>query len=500
MTKLKFNPAILSFLPILIFIPLCIEIFKNIHLGGIDLASEFLKAALFPSFNVDVLITLIYRLNETIFIALSSWAISITFGVLFGLLSSRIFYKILNLPETIGKAIKYFLLFTRSIHESVWGLVLIQIYGLNISIGIISICIPYIAINSKVISEQLENINPKLIESIVQLKANKLSSLLSLIWSPILSVINNFGVYRIECILRSTSILGLFGLGGIGTSIYLSFQELNFNEFWTYLWGLGLLIIAIKVVLKELQKNKFHLKISILITIFLISFSILSSINFFTLLIKPTSILVFSIKNIVISKNNFISFYFFKSIFETIILSISAIAITISLPPICLLIFNDKGGKLFLRILSFLIRLIPPPVTILIFLIFNEPSISIASLALGLYNASITFKLLNKNLNNLDKSEFIALNSLGISNRLSWIYGLYNKQLKNYLIYCAYRSDILIRETAIVGVIGGIGLGWRLQESISSFAWEELVIILIAYSSIAITGEFINTKIKSNFI
>ena len=500
MIKLKFNPTFLSFLPVLILIPLCIEIFKNIHSGGIYLASEFFKAALFPSFNIDVLMTLIYRLKETIFIALSSWAISITFGVLFGILSSEIFYKIFNFPGTIGKAIKYFLVLTRSIHESIWGLLLIQFYGLNISIGIISICIPYIAINSKVISEQLENINPRLIESIVQLKGNKLSSLLSLIWSPILSVIKNFGVYRIECILRSTSILGLFGLGGIGTSIYLSFKELNFNEFWTYLWGLGLLIIITKVIFKELQKSKFHLKFSILITIFLISFSILSFIYFFNLLIKPNSILIFSIKDIYIQRNNFISYDFFKLIFETLILSISAVAITISLPPICLLIFNDKGGKLFLIILSFLMRLIPPPVTILIFLIFNEPSISIASLSLGLYNASITFKLLNTNLNNLDKSEFIALKSLGLSKRVSWIYGLYNKQIKNYLIYCAYRSDILIRETAIVGVIGGIGLGWRLQESISSFAWEELVMILIVFSSIAIAAELINNKIKSIFI
>jgi phosphonate transport system permease protein len=48
------------------------------------------------------------------------------------------------------------------------------------------------------------------------------------------------------------------------------------------------------------------------------------------------------------------------------------------------------------------------------------------------------------------------------------------------------------------GVIGSVGLGWQLQESLSSFVWEEVIVILFAYSSIAIIGELINGKIKSN--
>ena len=48
-----------------------------------------------------------------------------------------------------------------------------------------------------------------------------------------------------------------------------------------------------------------------------------------------------------------------------------------------------------------------------------------------------------------------------------------------------------------MGVIGSVGLGWHLQESLGSFAGEEVIVILFAYSSIAIVGELINGKIKS---
>jgi len=133
-------------------------------------------------------------------------------------------------------------------------------------------------------------------------------------------------------------------------------------------------------------------------------------------------------------------------------------------------------------------------------LMFNEPSISLAALSLGLYNASITHKLLTFNLDNIKMDQFIAINSMGVAKRIAWLYGLFIKQSKNYLVYCSYRTDILIRETAIIGIIGSVGLGWQLQESISSFALEEILIILLAYSSIVLVGEIINGKIKKNFI
>tara|TARA_Y100000589_G_C27088491_1_gene602839 strand:- start:798 stop:1196 length:399 start_codon:yes stop_codon:yes gene_type:complete len=131
---------------------------------------------------------------------------------------------------------------------------------------------------------------------------------------------------------------------------------------------------------------------------------------------------------------------------------------------------------------------------------FNQPSISLAALCLGLHNAGITLKLLTSNLKNLDRKYLITLNSIGSPKRISWLYGLFSKQSASYLNYCSYRSDVLIRETAIVGVVGSIGLGWQLQESISSFAWEEVSIILLSYSSIVIIGELINGKIRKYFI
>ncbi len=497
MNKLKLNNTVLSFLPILVCIPLGYQLITNIHFGGFKLLQEFLISAFNPKIDNEIIFTVINRLNETILIGFFSWLVSIIFGAIFGILSSNIFYKIFNIPNFFYSIIRFFLTIIRSIHEVVWGIILIQIYGINFSIGIIAICIPYIAVNSKVFAEQLETIDYKSFESINQINAPKFSSLLTLIWNPIINTFKNFGLYRLECSIRSTVILGIFGIGGIGTSIFLSFQALNFRELWTYLWSLAILIILSGLIFKKMKFNSTNKFISIFfIAVFFIT--ILFSFSYFLYFIFNNFENSNSVSSLFKSSSDLGLFDFLKLILETIILGLLSTGIAISLPPLVIGIFNNNASKIYIKIFAFLLRLIPSPVMLLILLNFNYPSLSLAALTLGLHNAGITSKLLFTNLDSQDKKNYIAMKSLGISKKTSWLLGLFSQQAKSYLAYCAYRSDIIIRETAIVGVIGRVGLGWQLKESLSSFAWQEVTIVLIAYSSIAIVGELVNGKIKNS--
>jgi len=498
--KLKINNTIISFLPILVFLPITYQIINDFHIGGLDLFLEFVKAAFTPKINKEIINISITRLNETLFISFTSWLISIIFGCFLGILSSDIFYKFIRIPLFIKYLLRIILNIIRSIHELVWCLILMQIFGINISIGILAICLPFIAINAKVIREQLELLSEEIIESITSSNGYNFSSLITLIWSPIIKIIKTFGLYRFECSIRSTVILGLFGIGGIGTSIYLSFQALNFNEMWTYIFSLSCLILFTKQILKPLKVKRINssitvvlISISILITFYCVYFLINLLINNYYL------------SNLLLSKTIFLNTLnlpndYFKSIFNTITLAIFASGIAISVPPILLLISQNKYYIITLRGLAFIIRVIPPTIIILILLMFNTPSLSLAAITLGFYNAGITFKLLNDNLSEIDRNHYSAFKSIGISKRSSWLIGLFLKQSKSYLSYCAYRSDIITRETSIVSIVGSIGLGWQLKESLSSFAWNEVFIIICSYSSIAIIGELINDKIKSKII
>jgi len=498
--KLKLDHTLISFLPILVFLPITYQIINDFHIGGLELFMDFIKSAFTPKINKEIIDISITRLNETLFISLTSWIISIIFGCFFGILSSNIFYKLIKIPVFIKYLLRFILNIIRSIHELVWCLVLIQMFGVNISVGILALCLPFIAINAKVINEQLELISTELIESITTLNGHNFSSLITLIWSPIIKIIKTFGIYRLECSIRSTAILGLFGIGGIGTSIFLSFKSLNFNEMWTYIFCISSLIFFSKRILEKFKIKKINSNLFIVI-IFISILITFYCIYFLINLLKNN----YYLSNILLSKPIFFDFLnlpdnYLKSIFDTVALSILASGIAISVPPFLLLISQNKYFIITLRFFAFIIRVVPPTIIILILLMFNEPSISLAAITLGFYNAGITFKLLNDNLSEIDRNNYIAFKSIGISDRSSWLIGLFIKQSKSYLYYCAYRSDIIIRETAIVSVVGSLGLGWQLKESLSSFAWNEVFIIIISYSSIAIIGELLNDKIKSKLI
>ena len=500
MQKLKLDNTLISFLPIVVFIPITYQIINDFHLGGLELFLDFIKSAFTPKINKEIINISIVRLNETLLISFLSWIISIVLGTILGIFSSDIFFKLIRIPVYIKYLLSCFLNIIRSIHELVWCLILMQIFGINISIGILAISIPFIAINAKVISEQLELISTEKIESITIFEGNKLSSLITLIWLPIIKIIRTFGFYRLECSIRSSAILGLFGVGGIGTSIFLSFQSLNFNEMWTYIFSISLLILLLKKILKEFKIKKINTNLIIIITFISILITLYYIYYFINLLINNFYLSNFLISNTLFFNSINFSENYLKSIFDTIIMSIFASGIAISVPPFLLLISQNKYFINFLSFIAFFLRVIPPTVIILILLMFNEPSLSLAAITLGFYNAAITFKLLNYNLNENDKKNYVALKSFGKSNRSSWLIGLFMKQSKSYLSYCAYRSDIIIRETAIVSIVGSVGLGWQLKESLSSFAWNEVFLVMISFSLIAIIGELINDRIKAKLI
>ena len=52
-------------------------------------------------------------------------------------------------------------------------------------------------------------------------------------------------MYRLECAIRSSSVLSFIGLGGIGFQIQISLQDLKYNQVWTFMFFLIGMIIVI---------------------------------------------------------------------------------------------------------------------------------------------------------------------------------------------------------------------------------------------------------------
>ena len=75
------------------------------------------------------------------------------------------------------------------------------------------------------------------------------TALFTALGPPLLPQVISYSGYRLECALRSATLLGVFGLGGLGTELRLTLQSLAFNELWSGLW----LLLAVMLLLEALM-------------------------------------------------------------------------------------------------------------------------------------------------------------------------------------------------------------------------------------------------------
>ncbi|ERT03516.1 putative phosphonate ABC transporter domain protein, partial [Lyngbya aestuarii BL J] len=83
---------------------------------------------------------------------------SILIGLIGGLFSSEIWWRSLS-PQLFGTPwlfIRSLLAIPRSIHEAIWGLFFVNIFGLDPLVAILAIAIPFGTITAKVFSDILD--------------------------------------------------------------------------------------------------------------------------------------------------------------------------------------------------------------------------------------------------------------------------------------------------------------------------------------------------------
>jgi phosphonate transport system permease protein len=185
----------------------------------------------------------------------------------------------------------------------------------------------------------------------------------------------------------------------------------------------------------------------------------------------------------------------------TLALTLLAAVLAVGLPPLQLLVSAPwPPARLLVRLSWALARLWPPPLTALLLLLLLQPGVVTAALAMGLHNAGILGRLLAEALADGSPAYEQALASGGVGPRLAMLYGRYPAIARPYLAYGAYRADVLLRETVVVGMVGATGLGSQLLESLSSFAWDQLLALVAVYALLTLLGEELSDRVRRRLL
>lgn len=141
----------------------------------------------------------------------------------------------------------------RSIPEFVWAFMFVRAVGLGPFPGVLAIGIAYGGMLGKVYSEIFESVNYRPLEALQSLGANKLQIFFYGWFPQALPNFVSYTLYRWECAVRASAILGLVGAGGLGQQIEISMRMFNFNEVLTILMILFLMVAGVDYLSAKLR-------------------------------------------------------------------------------------------------------------------------------------------------------------------------------------------------------------------------------------------------------
>jgi phosphonate transport system permease protein len=538
--SLRPAPPLLILLPSLVLLPVMALLPGQIHGGGLDLIARFLLAALRPSLDPLVWRSALSGLAITLAVALLGWAMSLLGGIVFGLASSRTLWGVVSGHPWPAEALRRLLALPRSIHELLWGLLLLQVLGLRPVVAVVAIAIPYSALVARVVADLLDGLDTTRLEALRCAGASAPAALLTALGPPLLPGLMSYGGYRLECALRSATLLGVFGLGGLGTELRLTLQSLEFRELWSGLWLLFAAMLLLEQGLAALRRRWLaprRLRLARPAASFEGPQARPSKVDrpkdvrfqaarrqeaggrelaLLLLALLPLCWLVGRALGVNLADlttlqplpplgppqwHQLLALPWLTLVANTLGLTLVAAALAVGLAPLLLLVLAPwRWAQAPLRLLWALGRLWPPPLTALLLLFVLQPGLLTAALALGVHNLGILGRLLLESLEDAPANPHQALQLMGIGPRLSLLYGPFSATSRSYLAYGAYRADVMLRETVVVGLVGATGLGSQLMESLSAFAWDQILALVAVYSLLTLLGEDLSDRLRHQLL
>lgn len=209
--------------------------------------AEFGAAFLKPNFyDWDV-----YALEmiETVQIAVWGTALAVFFGIPFAILCSA------NVsPQWIVQPTRRLMDAFRAINEIVFALLFVVAVGLGPVAGVLALAVHNIGIVAKLFSEAVEAIDPRPVEGIRATGAGRLQEVIFGVVPQVMPLWSSFTLYRFETNVRSATVLGIVGAGGIGQSLYESIRSFLYAETAAIIIIVVLTVMIIDIVSARLRK------------------------------------------------------------------------------------------------------------------------------------------------------------------------------------------------------------------------------------------------------
>ncbi|HYD62552.1 MAG TPA: ABC transporter permease [Noviherbaspirillum sp.] len=157
--------------------------------------------------------------------------------------------------RSIRQMVRWVLVLLRSVPELVWALLFVRIAGLGPTAGVLAIALTYCGMLGKVYAEILESSDAHASDTLLRNGSGRLSALLYGALPEAASELVSYTVYRWECAIRGSVVMGFVGAGGLGQRMDESMKMLAGGEVSTMLLVFVLLVACADGVSKLCRRR-----------------------------------------------------------------------------------------------------------------------------------------------------------------------------------------------------------------------------------------------------
>lgn len=425
-------------------------------------------------------------LGEALLRTLAFGFTGVTLGAAAGFLLALVF----NL-----RAVRLFCAFVRSIHEIFWALIFLQFFGLHPLTGVLAIAIPFAGVFGKVYAEILEESDPlpdRVMPTNTTLVGRFFYGRIPDAWPHL----RTYTAYRLECGMRSSAILGFIGMPTLGFYLESAFSQGHYSEVGALLLVFYLLIATMRLWARP-RLVPFYIGAA---PFFLgeglpIVWGNLS--RFLTHDILPAPLRQGQgwaetgewLQDILLNEA-------LPGIWNTLVLTQVALVVTgvlalLAFPLVSRQFFGPvprAGGHLLLVVA----RSTPEYLLAYILLQLWGPSMLPAVVALALHNGGIIAHLIGQ------QSNTLTLHPNAPQGLARYGYEVLPKIYAPFLAFLFYRWEIIMRETAILGILGIYTLGFYVEGAIQDIRFDRAMVLILITAMLNMAVDTLSRRIRGH--
>lgn len=405
------------------------------------------------------------------------------------------------------RPVRLFCAFIRAIHEIFWALIFLPVVGLNPLCGVLAIALPYTGIFAKVYAEIRQESDHSPLAGI-PFQTRSIDQFLYGVLPVIYADIKHYSSYRLECALRSSAILGFIGLPTLGFHLETAFREGLYSEVFAILYCFYFLIASLHYWVRE-KVSWIYIVLAFAFISKEVSLSWSNVTRFFTYEILPWPMR----REGVLDGTLDVSFYWdqvwrwgvdilwtegFSGVWNTIVLTQIVLAGTgimalLVFPLVCRH-FQSNFPRRISRYTLIVIRTTPEYILAYAFLQLWGPSMLPAIVAICLHNGAILGHLTGEN------AELIKLQADGPKGNINrYFFEVLPRVYGQFLAFLFYRWEAIMRESAILGILGIYTLGFYIDSAISDDKMDKAVFLILITALLNMIIDTVSQRIRKRW-